>query len=243
MSDQINEAISALLDDSANELDIRRVLKQAQQSDSVAATARRYQLLSSLMKSEAINPEQQDKVSDSLLGVDLSASIAAAIEHEELDFEATASSSSATAPSSVNSPVNSPVVETPAAGAVAANDNGWMKQVGGLAVAASVAAFVVVGSQLMDQTGPQPGSADFASTAASTAAAERVTARRRMALVDAQQVGQGAEAQAAITSAERDARRELMMRQIEGYMQVHARHVSMNGSQGALPLARFADYK
>lgn len=228
MSDQINEAISALLDDSANELDIRRVLKQAQQSDSVAATARRYQLQSTLM-----GRDEQNTMSDSLLGVDLSAGIAAAIEHEEFELEETASLP----------PLERPVIDAgaTATGAVAANDQSWMKQLGGLAVAASVAAIVVVGSQVLDQAGPEPLATDLASAAASSAAAERNMAMQRSALVGAQRVSQGAEAQ--LASAERDARRQRMMREIEGYMQVHAQHASMNGSQGALSLARSAEYK
>lgn len=232
MSDQINEAVSALLDDAANELDVRRVLKHAQQSDSVAATARRYQLVSSALQSD-------EKVgsSDALLGIDLSTSISAAIEHEQFEVADVETGANEPEPASVVSAENSG-----SAAAVAANDQSWMKQLGGLAVAASVAAIVVVGSQVLEQADPQSGLPELAST---MPGAEQAMARQRIAappVVQPQRVNEGAEA-AQLVAAEREARRELMLRQIEGYMQVHARHVSMNGLQGALPLARTADYK
>ncbi|WP_045860504.1 sigma-E factor negative regulatory protein [Teredinibacter purpureus] len=72
MSTAIGESISALLDDQGDELDLRRVLRESEQSENVRATWHRYHMASAVMKNE----------SSPLMGVDLSAHIRAEIDLE-----------------------------------------------------------------------------------------------------------------------------------------------------------------
>lgn len=194
MSEQVNESISALMDDEANELDVRRLLNSAAESKAPQEQMRRYQLVrSTLQDAGAAN-----------LQLDLSATIAAAI-----DAEATPSA-------------------TPA----------WLKPISGIAVAASVAAIVVVGSQslLGTKVGVEQESApQFAQSSP-------VTTQSLTSDVNVRSVADGVNT----TAASQDYQRQLLaqqQRRMNAYMQIHARHASMNGNLGAVPLARAADFQ
>lgn len=67
-----NESISALLDNEADELDLRRVLKESTNGDLVRATWRRYHLTSAVLRKEG----------SSFVGVDISALVRAEIDLE-----------------------------------------------------------------------------------------------------------------------------------------------------------------
>ncbi len=69
---QIKESLSALMDGQADELEVRRVLKEVTENDELRDTWRRHQLAAAAMRREL--PEQV---------VDYSSAIHAALEHEE----------------------------------------------------------------------------------------------------------------------------------------------------------------
>jgi len=193
MSEQVNESISALMDDEANELDLRRVLKSADDSEETQQQMRRFQLARSAM---------QDSGS-AMLDIDLSASISAAIEAE------------------------------PGAGKLRP---AWMKQLGGFAVAASVAAIVVVGSQSFQLGQSDSAAPQFAQQAPSISQPAIQTRRQ-----EAQTVTLGASVP--VNTREQQLLLAQQQRRVNAYMQIHARHASMNGNLGAVPLARSADYR
>ncbi len=191
MSEQVNESISALMDDEATELDVRRILKGAEESQAPQQQMRRYQLVRSSMQDAGA----------AHLQLDLSGAIAAAI-----DEEATPSA----APS-------------------------WLKPVSGFAVAASVAAIVVVGSQSLLGTGEQAAAPQFAQNAP-------LTTQSLAPHPNVQAVANGANT----SQADQEYQRLVAARQqqrVNAYLQIHARHASMNGNLGAVPLARAANFQ
>lgn len=207
MSESIDESISALMDDEATELDVRRVLKAAEQSPHAADRLRRYQLARTVLN------ENQT----TLLDIDLRAGISAALlddDHQELD-------------------------EQRSTGA----GKSWLRPVVGLAVAASVAALVVVSSPLLNGINSPAGSeivqADPATSTNALAQNLPFQSETGPAVVgrDAQPLDYR------LAVAEREAKRAVLQQRVNAYMRIHAQHASMNGSQGALPLVRVADYR
>lgn len=73
MNERINESLSALMDGEADELEIRRLLSQTQQSPELLETWQRYQLIGSLMRQE------------SAFAVDLSKGVRQALDGEPMD--------------------------------------------------------------------------------------------------------------------------------------------------------------
>lgn len=78
MTENLRESISALMDNEANELEVRRVLSNMENSDEVRDTWKRYQIASLAMKGKL--PENMD--------IDISHRVAEAIADEELEVEA-----------------------------------------------------------------------------------------------------------------------------------------------------------
>ena len=77
MTDNLRESISALMDNEANELELRRLLTSMEKDNEVRDTWKRYQLASSAMKRNL--PKN--------LHVDISSRVAQAIADEEIKFE------------------------------------------------------------------------------------------------------------------------------------------------------------
>ncbi len=114
---------------------------------------------------------------------------------------------------------------------------GWMKPAGGFAVAASVAAVVVFATQGLHGVGPEQRPAQLAELAP-------LTASPLPALTDRQNARTVAETNLASNDeTDRAASQALLQQRLSQYMQIHAKHASMNGSQGALPLARVTNYR
>lgn len=148
-----------------------------------------------------------------MLDVDLSASISAALHAEEIHAE------EIDAEESVPSP-----------GSEQASPRDW-KPFGGFAVAAAVAAAVVFSVQFLQPQGAGDGSAAplVASSAGSLGGQPFAVG-----------VSDGASGQN--TAARQSAEAARLRQRADQYMQIHARHASMNGAQGAIPLARAAQY-
>lgn len=109
MSDRLRESVSALVDGEASEMELQRVLANANNAE-VRDCWRAYQLTRGALSGDSLQ----------FAHVDLSARISAVLEHEGV----------------------------PAAAAVSRR-LAWRKPAGGLAVAATVAAVVVMGGQML----------------------------------------------------------------------------------------------
>lgn len=109
------ESISALMDNQASELELQRVLKASEQDADVKATWSRYQITSAVIRGE------QTPVLSSFVISDFSSRLSAAIEAEETYSGATTSSGSTK------------------------TQQGWLYQLGRVALVASVAGGMVLG--------------------------------------------------------------------------------------------------
>lgn len=113
----------------------------------------------------------------------------------------------------------------------------WIKPAGGFAVAASVAAVVVFASQGLNSVGTNDAPVQVAQVAP-------LTSSPLPAVIDRQNARTVANTEfASGDEASRAASQALLQQRLSQYMQIHAKHASMNGSQGAVPLARVANYR
>ncbi|MFK7733443.1 MAG: sigma-E factor negative regulatory protein [Pseudomonadales bacterium] len=112
----------------------------------------------------------------------------------------------------------------------------WLKPAGGFAVAASVAAVVVFATQGLNGIGVDDSPAQIAQVAPPTSSPlPAVTNRQNARTV--------ASTKYASDETDRAASQALLQQRLSQYMQIHAKHASMNGAQGSLPLARVANYR
>lgn len=158
MKDKLRESVSALVDNEAEELEIRRILSQAHDQEVLKSWQHFHQIRASLKPDES-----------RWAGVDLSAGINAALDEslpDSKDGTTDAVEKSVTGLSSVSSTSTSPIVS--------ANDSGTSKQRWrGLAIAASVA-FAVVFAVQFDLPGQQQGPVVAESPGNNTSAPEVV---------------------------------------------------------------------
>ncbi|MEM8498796.1 MAG: sigma-E factor negative regulatory protein [Pseudomonadota bacterium] len=113
----------------------------------------------------------------------------------------------------------------------------WMKPAGGFAVAASVAAVVVFATQGLNSLGGNASPVQVAQVAPVTSTPlPAVTQRQNARTVATTRYTINDQASGAASQA-------LLQQRLSQYMQIHAKHASMNGSQGAVPLARVANYR
>lgn len=118
------EAISALVDNNASELELQRILKASEQDASVKATWARYQLVGSVLRGEQL----VCAANTSLVSTDFAARVSAAISLEE----------------------DSPAVATSTSKA----QQGWWYQLGRVALVASVAGGMIIGVQQFNSAAP-----------------------------------------------------------------------------------------
>ncbi len=111
----------------------------------------------------------------------------------------------------------------------------WLKPAASLALAASVAAVVVFSGPLLNRTNGE-ATPQLAELGAATSPALSAARQNLVPVTDGAGRNTNHEAQRAIEQA-------LLQQRVNTYMQIHARHASMNGSQGAMPLARVASYR
>ncbi len=133
----LEEALSALLDNEASELEIMRLLKACDGQTELKSTWARYQIASASMRNDL----------PTVAPADFASRISAAIAEEET--------------------YSAPASSQPAAQQSARTPGAWWQQLGRVAVAASVAGALVVGVQQYQGQGSQALVADSASAAAS----------------------------------------------------------------------------
>ncbi len=124
--------------------------------------------------------------------------------------------------------------------ASAGNGWNWMKPAGGFAVAASVAAVVVFATQGLNVIGSNESPAQVAQVAPLVSTPlPAVTQRQNARTVANTRYASSDQPNWAASQASQ----ALLQQRLSQYMQIHAKHASMNGSQGAVPLARVANYR
>ncbi len=139
--EMLKESLSALMDNHASDLELRRILKQLPEDGELGSTWRRYQLASTLIQ----------RKETAYLNLDLSASISAAIALEP-------SLNSVSAPASAEKTNSSPAPF-------------WVRWGSKSALAASVALAVLIGAQQFSSPSSAPLAVAPASNGASPAAA------------------------------------------------------------------------
>lgn len=113
----------------------------------------------------------------------------------------------------------------------------WMKPAGGFAVAASVAAVVVFATQGLNSVGGSDSPVQVAEVAPIASTPLPVVTQRQNARTVANKRYASNDQVNGVAS------QALLQQRLSQYMQIHAKHASMNGSQGAVPLARVANYR
>ncbi len=201
-------SLSAMLDDEATELELRRVLRDVEQGDSAAgeltARWRRMNLAQSVLRGDMQggNPGH--------LKLDLTANIQSALESEEqYQLDETW-----------------PEPQKEQASAVATP---WHKQLIGFAAAAGLAAVLVLGFQGRPGVEPAPAGDSLAST-------QPVTTGAATTLLS--EGGSEESSSSLAAQRQEALQRALLRERLGVYMRTHAEHASMNSSQGVMPLVR-----
>ena len=148
MTDRLRESVSALMDDQADELEVRRVMKAMDDDEELVRQWDRYHLIQAAMKSELIE-------SSSCVASRISAAIA---EEPALDVEFPFEDNNTEVVAqeeNVSAAVSSSIATQPAA-AVASMEKSipWWQSAGRTAIAASVAVAVVLGVQTFSGQSP-----------------------------------------------------------------------------------------
>jgi sigma-E factor negative regulatory protein RseA len=207
MSEQLREALSALKDGEAEELELRRLLKQGESQD----IGRQWQMMHHI--SDAVSGRAPQ-----FAQWDISGKVSAAIEQESVHQDST--------------------VDQPQTG----KDKFWLKPVAGLAVAASVAVAVVLGTQTLTstQSGFSGGDAVIASSSrvypASISNSGLGSVNVNATFSNASAPGTGLSK--AVLMGDLAAEQRL-----NRYMLQHTEQSSLNNGQGMINFARVASFE
>lgn len=223
MSNPLNETLSALMDDEAEELELRRLLA-ATPAQPIDQTWSRYQLTRDAM--------QNNQQALAFAGMDISARVSAAIEQEQA---ATVHPSSRFSLSRFASAALRPVAGLAVVSAVA-------KPVAGFAVAASVAMAVVVGVQNSDSLNP----GFDASAQPQAVASSRVYPVRGASLQASEGTGgavlyRNSELPGAVTVSQSLADQQAQQR-LEKFMLRHTEQTALDNGQGMISFARVVSF-
>ena len=149
MTDRLRESVSALMDDEADELEIRRVMKGMDDDESLITQWDRYHLIQAAMKGDLIEPSTSlasrismaiaDEPSLSLSDSELESVVGSSESNEENTV--TQHSDVSLAAKSASTPVAEDVA------VVTNTPSAWWHSAGRAAIAASVALSVIVGFQ------------------------------------------------------------------------------------------------
>ncbi|MGQ9425883.1 sigma-E factor negative regulatory protein [Gilvimarinus sp. F26214L] len=217
---QLNESLSALVDDEASELELRRVLAEVQKDDDLRERWHRYQAARAAMQGEDVvltNTMFADRIRD-------------AVSHIEMDR-----------------PVDGPEKARPSA----ADSSGsrWKANAGRVAIAASVAAAVLLGSQQLQQGGMPGAPDDFAQqTPAADPAPASAPSGVNIPTINVQNVSGGdavmqrsrlpQSIQYSPNIQQQQLQDDQVRRYIRQLMLEHAEHSAQNSGSGLLPYAR-----
>jgi sigma-E factor negative regulatory protein RseA len=214
---QLNESLSALVDDEASEFEVHRVLTESQQDASVRERWHRYQLARAVLKGEAVNLARTTDFADRIRD---------AIGDIELDQPLT--------------PAADTRKQTSAGGR-------WKSSAGRFAIAASVAAAVLLGSQQMNLVAfndDQPQEFAQQPEPASSPAPSSIN----IPTVNVQNVSGGdtvlprsrlpQNLQYSPNIQQQQLQDEQIRRYIRQLMLEHAEHAAQNSGSGLLPYAR-----
>ncbi|WP_320820793.1 sigma-E factor negative regulatory protein [Thalassolituus sp.] len=219
MNDKMNESLSALVDGETDELEVRRVMNQIDQTSEMLQTWRRYQLIGSVLRNEPAST------------IDLSRGIMQALDGEPMD--------------DVVTPVSTASNLEVSASALDVKSSRWSWLASG-AVAASVTLAVLVGvratSELQNSalngqalSAVMPTVLGLDTTGSSDAIAE--------ALVSVEPISD-----IAIAATERQPQADSeTLREAQNvlkeYVLQHTEHASLNTASGMMPYARVANFE
>ena len=214
--EQLRESLSALIDGEANEFEMHRVLERLGEDESLRETALGYQRIGQTIRHER----------NAFSGIDLSASISAAIADEpapQLD--------------STNDRQSSTVKK-----------GGWVANLGRLAVAASVAAATVIGVQtwnVVNRSDTGNGSELAAITAPATVPTGTLPSADMFG-ARGLQAGFGV-SQSSMTPEQMNRARgyadQVAQTRFRAYMLEHAEQVTARNGQGVMPFVRAASFE
>lgn len=217
MTDQQAQSLSALMDGEADELELRRLLKQAGEGGELREKWSRYHEASAAMSGEV----------SGFASIDISSRVSALIDEEPVFQQQTP--------------------RTPRA--VPA----WMRPIGGVAVAATVMAAVLVGVRTYNtQLAPQPETIAEAVPMVET----EVDAEPGVELpaITLQRGGQtyasfGPQLRVAEPATQQVRTQPVrepsayVHQRMNYYIEQHARHAALNSNQGMIPFARVSEYE
>ena len=115
----------------------------------------------------------------------------------------------------------------------------WLRPVGSLAVAASVAATVVIGGQQLADIGADPYGRGGQAVAGSASPVGMVNSLGASSV----QASYGSQAVPVLQPATHTAYRELARQRMNKYMQEHVEHAALNTPQGLIPFARVPEIR
>lgn len=224
MNESMRESLSALMDGEADELELRRLLSSVESDDELKSLWNRFHIAQSAMQ------KQSETLQPVLMQTDMSARISAALDSEEVYSDENKSSDDG-----------------------ADQASAWKRQVGSLAIAASVALFTVFGVNLYDtatgigslQTPELAQSVNFFSLPTTNVAVTNGPALHQTGVaakppsvdqnsiytVDQRLILSGNFEQA-------QQNQQAVQRRLETYLLRHAENAALNNNQGMLPLAR-----
>lgn len=229
MNEDMRQSLSALMDGEADELEIRRVLKRLETDQELRGVWRRFHIGQSVMH------RQFDGLDAETLGLDITARVSQALSEEQAYTDGE----------------GSPRAASPSAG------KAWKQQLGGFAIAASVALFTVFGVRLYDsmtgveglQTPELAQSANLLRLPTANVAAGAAGSVRNYPVNPSQNVFLAGQrlpsADSVLVSNVQQAQRNRVdvQRRLEAYLMQHAENAALNSSQGMMPLARVSKFE
>jgi len=234
MNDRMKESLSALVDGEADELEIRRVLNQAEQDDTLREQWGRYQLIGSVMREEPAST------------TDLSKGIMQALDGLPMDDVPAIAAASANESAS-----ESARVATPPAVENKSSRFGWLTSG---AVAASVTLAVLLGARVTNDAATPVSATGLASTSVGASAVNPVSSTPVSSLV----AGSGSQLVSATTdvlpfsplpdaSVPEPTLTEDELRQaqnkLRAYVMQHSEHAALNTGRGLMPYARVSNFE
>jgi sigma-E factor negative regulatory protein RseA len=215
MNDNLRQSLSALMDDEADDLELRRLLAESAKDDRIRETWSRYQLARQLMS-------EKSKVQD--ITIDLSDGIRRAIDREEA--LSVVKQGVSTAEEGRHLPA-------------------WLKPLGGVAVAASVALVTVFGVTQYNAIPVDTGAVSATALVAEISPVNPATVSG-MSTVGGQYAQPASYSQQKITLEESihqvKQNQAVARKKLDTYLLRHAEHAALNNSHGLMPLARVVEY-
>lgn len=225
MNDQLRESLSALLDDEAEPMEVRRVLKEMEGNADVLATWQRLQIASSALRSE------MPFVGDDGQCVSIADRVSQALKDEP-----------------AYQVVNTPLTAAASGAETATAAGRFGRPLASLAMAATVAAVTVV-AVLQYQGATAPAAPEIAGNASNPSIVRVATTQNLNAPVMTDGLSRTVSAsvdeplsQQKLTLARSihqiKAGKMAARDRLQGYLQRHAEHAAFNNNQGIMPMAR-----